>query len=398
MPVLFLSVVVDLVGFGIMLPLLPYYAEHYGASPLAVTLLHATFALAQFVSAPFWGRLSDRIGRRPVFLVCLAGSVVAYAWLAVAETLIVLFAARALSGIAAGKIAVAQAIVADITPPERRARGMGLIGAAFGIGMVLGPALGGLLAGGGDGGAPRFDIAAWAAAGASALALVLAFVTVRESLPAPRASGNGWTTPVGALRNLAAMPRALALLATLFFVVNLVFSQIEATFPLWVERRFSWGPLETGVVFTGIGVVVASVQGLLIGPMTRWLGEARLAGLGMALLAAGMLVVPAIIGLGSFAVSTALVAFGFASINAPLSALVSRAAAATHQGAALGAAQGAGALGRVLGPGLAGWLFETFGRDAPAVSGGTVLALTLLAVAWRRQNGDNGTIRGEDDR
>lgn len=397
MPVLFLSVVVDLVGFGIMLPLLPYYAEHYGASPLAVTLLHATFALAQFVSAPFWGRLSDRIGRRPVFLVCLAGSVVAYAWLAVAETLIVLFAARALSGIAAGKIAVAQAIVADITPPERRARGMGLIGAAFGIGMVLGPALGGLLAGGGDG-TPRFHISAWAAAGASALALVLAFATVRESLPAPRAGGNGWTTPVGALRDLAAMPRALLLLAALFFVVNLVFSQIEATFPLWVERRFAWGPLETGVVFTFIGVVVASVQGLLIGPMTRRLGEARLAGLGMALLATGMLVVPAIVGLGSFAASTALVAFGFASINAPLSALVSRAAAATHQGAALGAAQGAGALGRVLGPGLAGWLFETFGRDAPAVSGGIVLALTLLAVAWRRRNSDNGTIRGEDDR
>src|SRR5258707_6978867 len=147
MPILFLIVFVDLVGFGLIIPLLPFYAERYGASPQVVTILLAIFSLMSMISAPLWGRISDRIGRRPVLMASMLAAAFAYLWLGFATELWMLFAARAFAGLCAGNIAAAQAYIADVTPPERRARGMGMIGAAFGLGFIIGPALGGLVAG-----------------------------------------------------------------------------------------------------------------------------------------------------------------------------------------------------------------------------------------------------------
>src|SRR5258707_15698720 len=146
MPILFLIVFVDLVGFGLIIPLLPFYAERFGASPQLVTLLLAIFSLMSMLAAPVWGRLSDRIGRRPVLMASMAAAALAYLWLGFASELWMLFAAPAFAGICAGNIAAAQAYIADVTPPEKRARGMGLIGAAFGLGFIIRPALGGLVA------------------------------------------------------------------------------------------------------------------------------------------------------------------------------------------------------------------------------------------------------------
>src|SRR5438105_5170185 len=147
MPILFLIVFVDLVGFGLIIPLLPFYGERFGASPQLVTILMAVYSLMSMLAAPLWGRLSDRIGRRPVLMASMAAAALAYLWLGLATELWMVFAARALSGACAGNIAAAQAYIADVTPPEKRARGMGMIGAAFGLGFIIGPALGGILAG-----------------------------------------------------------------------------------------------------------------------------------------------------------------------------------------------------------------------------------------------------------
>src|SRR5439155_2431092 len=175
MPILFLIVFVDLVGFGLIIPLLPFYAERFGASPQLGTLLLAIFSLMSMLAAPLWGRLSDRIGRRPVLMASMAAAALAYLWLGFASELWMLFAARAFAGICAGNIAAAQAYIADVTPPEKRARGMGMIGAAFGLGFIIGPARGGLVAGNAlaiaDLEAPGLSAAGW-------LALAFLFVII----------------------------------------------------------------------------------------------------------------------------------------------------------------------------------------------------------------------------
>ena len=192
---LFLIVVVDLIGFGIIIPLLPFYGEHFQADPQTVGLLMASYSLAQFISAPIWGRMSDRAGRRPVLLMSLAGAALAYLWLAFADSLWMLFAARLLGGLMAGNISAAFAYMADITTKENRAKGMGLIGAAFGIGFILGPAIGGILAGS-DPTTADFRNPALAAAGLSLLALVLGIFRLPESLSADvRARAAALATP-----------------------------------------------------------------------------------------------------------------------------------------------------------------------------------------------------------
>src|SRR5260221_7907552 len=181
MPVLFLIVFVDLVGFGLVIPLLPFYAERFSASPQQVTLLLAVYSLMQMFSSPLWGRLSDRVGRRPVLMVSMAASVLAYLWMGFADALWMLFAARAVSGICAGNIAAAQAYIADVTPPEKRARGMGMIGAAFGFGFIIGPVIGGVVAGS-DLKTADLQTPGLIAAGLSATALLGVVFLLQESL------------------------------------------------------------------------------------------------------------------------------------------------------------------------------------------------------------------------
>src|SRR3954464_7626219 len=183
MPTLFLIVFFDLVGFGLVIPLLPFYALRFAASPQQVTVLLAIYSLMQLFTAPLWGRLSDRVGRRPVLMVSMAASVLAYLWIGSATALWMLFAARALAGACAGNIAAAQAYIADITKPEERAKGMGLIGAAFGLGFIIGPALGGLIAGN-DPATADIESPAWVAAALSLLALLGVVFLLPESLPA----------------------------------------------------------------------------------------------------------------------------------------------------------------------------------------------------------------------
>src|SRR5205085_6464960 len=183
MPILLLIVFIDLVGFGLVIPLLPFYAERFGASPLQMTLLFAVYSLMSMLAAPLWGRLSDRIGRRPVLMASMAAAALAYLWLGFATQLWMVFAARAFAGACAGNIAAAQAYIADVTPPEKRARGMGMIGAAFGLGFIVGPVLGGLLAGD-DLATADLATPGLIAAGLSFIAFLGVVLLLPESLPA----------------------------------------------------------------------------------------------------------------------------------------------------------------------------------------------------------------------
>jgi len=378
---IFLTVFVDLVGFGIIVPLLPFYAEHFHASPETVTLLMAIYSLMQFFSAPLWGALSDRHGRKPVLLASLLGIGLSYLWLAFADSLWALFAARALAGIMAGNIAAAQAYIADVTPPEKRAQGMGLIGAAFGLGFILGPAIGGLL-GGEDPAAPRFLGPGLAAAGLSFLALIFAVVALKESLdPAHRTvAGHRALSRFSALAAGLGDPQ-LRLTVILLFLVTFVFAGMESTFALWSERAFGWGPAQNGYVFAYTGVLVALVQGGLIRRLAARFGESHLVLQGAIALGLGLLAIPFVHSLVPLLVAMALLAYGAGVSNPALSSLISLRSPDEARGATLGISQAATSLARILGPALAGLAFGGLGRSGPFLAGAVVmLGVLLLAL------------------
>lgn len=382
MPILFLIVFVDLVGFGLVIPLLPFYAERFAASPLQMTALFATFSLMSLLSAPLWGRLSDRVGRRPVLMVSMAAASLAYVWMAFSSELWMLFAARGFAGLCAGNIAAAQAYIADVTPPEKRAKGMGMIGAAFGLGFIIGPVAGGILAG--DEIATA-DLATpcLIAAGLSFVAFLGVMLLLPESLAKPgsyRPRGR-----VAAARAALARP-GLARLLLVFFLVILAFSGMETTFAWWAIAQFGWGPRPTGFVFFYVGLLSALMQGGLIGPLTRRLGEERLMLAGLILIALGLVVLPLARELPLLLVAVSALAFGIGAMQPSLNSLISRRASAEQQGEVMGVAQSVGSLSRVLGPLIAGALFAEFGRNSPFLWGAALVVGALL-IGWRLPRG-----------
>lgn len=383
MSALFLIVLIDLIGFGVIIPLLPFYAEQFQASPDVVTLVMAVYSLAQLFSAPLWGRLSDRIGRRPVLLVSMAGASLSYIWLGFADELWTLFAARAFCGAMAGNLSAAFAYVADITGPESRARGMGLIGAAYGLGFIAGPALGGILAGP-DPLQADYQTPAFVAAGMSVTALLLAAVLLKESLSAELRAQAAARRPVPFHRMIAAVlaDRRLAFWIGLSFLATLVLAGMETTFAMWSERTFGWGPQQNGYLLAFLGLLSATIQGSLIGPLSRHIGTHRMVLQGAAVLAVSFLGLPFVNSLGVLLVVTAGLAYGFSIISPALNSLISLEAEAGSQGSILGLSRSASILARVIGPALAGLLFATLGRDAPYFAS-AALMLAAFLVAFR---------------
>ncbi len=376
---LFLVVFVDLLGFGIIIPLLPFYAEHFDAAPHTVAALMAVYSLTQFLTAPLLGGLSDRVGRRRVIALSLAGIAFAYLVMASASSLALLFIARALAGAFAGNIAAAQAYVADQTAPEDRARGMGVFGAALSLGFVLGPMIGGLLASVGDGG-PNFMLPPLVAAGTSLIGMVLALVLLKPGTggaaePAPR---RGLAPVIEALRLAGLKP-----LVVVLFVVTAVFAGMEATFALWTERALNWGPREVGMMFAYAGAIAALVQGGLIGRLSRRFGEERLLKAGVLFLIGGFVALPLSSGTGVLLLAMTLLAAGFGLASPTLHSLISRRAITDAQGATLGVAQSANSLARIIGPVLAGAAFSAIGRDWPYFLGAVVLAVVAVGLARR---------------
>lgn len=379
MPVIFLTVFLDLLGFGIVIPLLPFIAQSTGASAFQVTLLMASYSLMQFLMAPVWGRLSDRIGRRPVLLMSIGGSIAALLLFAFSTTFIMLLVARLAHGAMNANIAVAQAAIADITTPETRAKGMGMFGAAFGLGFVFGPAIGGLL------GHEGLQLAALAAAALATINLASAFALLPETrqLSTPnRAGSRPWRiVDVDVWRG----PRRARLRAILWtmFLVTLGFSAMESIFSLWTQRTYGWAALQNGLLFAYIGIVIVIVQGGLIGPLRRRYTERSIAIVGAVGLAAGLLMLPFASTLAVLVIVTSVLAFANAVLQPNLSALASHEGEA-ERGRVMGAYQSAGAIARVLGPMMAGALFTIASAGVPFVAGGLIIAAGALVLAGDR--------------
>mgnify|MGYP001812785293 FL=1 len=359
---------IDLVGFGIALPLLPLWAERLGASPFEVGLLLASYAICQVIFAPLWGRASDRYGRRPVILVALAGASAAALLTGLASTLWLLFVARALHGAAGASYVAAQAYVADVTRPGERARGLGLIGAAFGLGFTIGPALGALLSTAGPR-TPFFVVAALSAAN-----LAWAYARLPESRSATAA-----TRVRGGVRAMLRRPERRGVLVV-SLVATAAFVGVEATFALFAADRLGYAELGVGLLFAFIGIVAASVQGGLIGPVVRRFGERRVLVGGLTATAAGALGVALAGSLWLMLPALAVLAAGWGFAYSATLALASLTAAADEQGAVLGALGSVGGVGRILGPIAGAAAYQLVAPAAPLVLTAAVLLATALAT------------------
>jgi multidrug resistance protein len=367
--VIFFTVFIDLIGFGIIIPLLPFYAEHFGASALVVGLLSTSFSAAQFLFAPLWGRLSDRIGRRPVILIGLLGSAASYAMFALATSLPLLFVARTLAGIAGANIPTAQAFIADVTTPDKRARGMGLIGAAFGLGFIFGPAIGGFMSQWG------YAAPAWFAAVLSLANFVAAIVLLPESKPAHHEPGER-AGRLDVFRRALTRPHMPEVLLVFFLVVT-SFSSFESTFALYAERRFEFTAQTIGYMFAWIGIVLSIVQGGLIGRVVPRFGEHRVVQGALVTLAISLALVPISPTVPLLAAVSALIAMGIGFSNPSLMSAVSRLADPRDQGSTLGLSQSLGSLARIVGPMWGGFVFDHFGIGVPFFTAGG-----LMLVAW----------------
>jgi len=376
--IVFVTVFIDLLGFGIIIPLLPFYAETFGAHAFTVAMLSTSFSLMQFIFAPIWGRLSDRIGRRPIIVFGLLGSCLSYLAFGLATSLTALFAARIFAGIAGANIPTAQAVVADITTPENRAKGMGMIGAAFGIGFIFGPAIGGFLS--------RYGYAtpAFFASALSLANFTAAWFLLPETLkPEHRAIAR--VGRIDALRAALARPH-LPLLLLIGFLVVAAFSGFENTFALFAERQYGFHASTIGYIFAFVGVVLVIVQGFLVGKTVKKLGEHHIVPISLAIVAIGLLMIPGTHSIPALLAANAVLAIGMGFNNPSLLALISRYTSAGDQGGVLGLTQSLNSLARIVGPMWAGFAFDHIGIGAPYVSSAAVMGIACaLAVTalWR---------------
>ncbi len=393
----FLTILLDLIGFGMILPLLPFYAQELHASPFQIGLLFSSYSLTQLLFAPLLGRLSDRVGRRPVLLASIAGGAASYLLFALAPNYGILLLARSLSGLAAANYAIAQAYMADVSPPEERSRAMGLVGAAFGLGFVLGPALGGLLAHAGAWSGLGHRIVPLTAAVLSGINLAIALFGLPESLsPELRrgaaARGGSWL----GLSDLRAVARGGPLrgLMVLFFLVMFCFSIMETTLALFCQERFGFGVRETSWLFVFVGIVLVVIQGGLLGRLVRRFGERSLILSGIVLMALGLVLLPLTPAelhpvwshLGLLLLSLLLLAVGQGMHNPSSLGLLSRLTDERSQGGTIGLSRSFGALARTLGPAVGTWIFGAFGAGWPFwTAGGLMLVALLVAVGVLRE-------------
>jgi DHA1 family tetracycline resistance protein-like MFS transporter len=382
--ILFLIVFLDLVGFGLVIPLLPFYVQRVGEGPEIITAILGLYSLAQFVAAPVWGRLSDRFGRKPILVATSFGYAGSFLILAQADTLWLLIASRVFGGLMAGNIAAAQAYVSDVTTPENRAKGMGLIGAAFGLGFVFGPAIGGILAGD-DPATANYTAPALVAAALATLAAIGAMIFLKESLaPEHRTAGPARR---GYLRLdvVGARPVILMLILSGFLMIA-GWAEFETIFGLWANEVLHYGPRQVGFAMTFMAVVSAAIQAGAVGAAARRFSEVRVATAGAVVLVVGYFLLGQAGTLTLMLAAIALLGVGSAFFTPALSSLISTQAGPRDQGVVLGAYQSATALARFAGPAVAGLIYANWGIGAPFQVAALLLlpALALLGLARRR--------------
>lgn len=374
-----LTIFIDFTGFGLIIPLLPFWAEHLGAGPIEVGLILTIYALAQFIFTPILGTLSDRYGRRPVIITSLCIEVIAFALTALASSLPFLLLARLIGGLGASNIGSAQAVVSDVTPPEGRAKGMGLIGAAIGLGFVVGPALGGGLATLGT------TAPFWVAMGVAIVNTLLVISLLPETHPPHvtnrRIDGHtGWFVILAGWQQALHYP-AVARLVFVNLLFTIAFTAMEAIFALFTQHIFGWGAMQNGYIFTYIGIIIVIMQGGLVGQLVKTFGEKRLLIAGLLLLAVGLALLPWSTQFALLLVTLGILSVGDGAVNPTISTLLSFASPVEAQGEALGFAQGMAGLGRIIGPLMAGSLFTSSNPGTPFLIGaGLVIIATIVAL------------------
>ena len=369
--IIFLTIFVNLIGFGIIVPLLPFYAETFGASPLAVGLLFSAFSICQLLAAPALGDLSDRYGRRPVLIFSLAGTVISFVMLAIARSLTMLFLARIVDGLSGGNISTARAYVADITEPKDRSRAFGIIGAAFGLGFIMGPALSGVLA------KVSYTAPIWAAAAVTLVATVVAWAWLPETVHRAHA-GTGLP-----FRHVAEMLQRTGLrrVLTIDFVYWFAFAVFQTTFALFAARRFGFDASQTGYFFAAFGILGAVVQGGLIRPMVRRIGDKNTLILGLLCTSSGLVASVLSHSVTALAISLIPLAIGIGFGHPTMASLVSRAARGDEQGRVQGTASALESLGRTVGPVWGTASLQHWGDSTPYLSAAGILFVTMLMTA-----------------
>lgn len=370
-----LTIFIDFTGFGLVIPLLPFWAERLGANSLGVGLILTVYALAQFLCTPVLGALSDRYGRKRIIMISLCIEVVSFALTALASTLPLLLIARVIGGIGASNIGSAQAVVSDVTPPEKRAAGMGAIGAAIGLGFVVGPALGGLLS-------PHGELTPfWVAMGMALLNALL----VQLLLPETRKQQGGATAtregPGVLFSSWSKVSRNGAILSLVLvnLLYTLAFTGMETVFPLLTQRQFGWSATQNGYIFTYVGFLIVLMQGGLVGRLVKRWGERNLMLGGLVLLGFGLLMLIWSGSLATLLIAVGVLSIGDGAVTPTSSAVLSLLTPKDEQGEILGFSQGLGGLGRVLGPLIAGTLFALT-PGAPFMAGSAFALLAILVT------------------
>ncbi len=374
-------VFLNLLGFGIIVPLLPFYAQSFHAAPWEIALIFSAFAFGGFFGEPFWGKLSDRHGRKPLLLWTVGCNCLCYLALTQADSAHAAFVIRFLGGLTSGNNSVVQGYIADVTPPELRARRISWIGAANAVGLIVGPSVGGLLASP-ELGPLGYRLPILACAGLSATCFLSVLILIREPDVSDRKlhpAASRWAATGEVLRH-----PVLSRLALLTFLIGSAFSGVESIFGLWGHARFGWGPREIGLCFGVVGLVAGFTNFVLTGPLVERFGEHRVLAAGMTMAVAGNLMQPFSTGLATSIAILALTALGQSVSWPTVVALISRNTSAARQGEVLGLNNATGGLARMIGPLIMGLTFAHLGVNAPFILAGfIVLPAIILAVRAR---------------
>lgn len=370
-----LIVFIDLLGFGIIIPLLPYIAENFSANASQIGFLVATYSLFQFISSPILGRLSDRYGRKKLLFLSQIGSSLGFLILGLATSLPLLFLARIIDGITGGNISIAQAYIADITDSKNRARGMGLIGAAFGLGFMLGPAIGGVLSN------ISFSAPAYFASVIALLAAILSATFLNETV-------NIKTSPLhktpklnfSQLKHVLTL-QPIGLIIIVFFLLSLGFSGISGTFALWTQDSFGWGPKEVGYIFTFIGTISVITQTLIVPKAVSKFGERKIVKTATPIMALGFILIP-LSSPRTIYFANLFIVLGNSLAGPTIQAIASESVNKNEYGGTLGILQSSGSLGRIVGPIIAGFFYESISKNIPYFFSGIIILLVSLLLIY----------------
>lgn len=375
---IFLTVFIDLLGFGILIPILPSFSiKELGVDEAAVGIAIALYSFVQFIFNPILGKFSDKHGRKPVIVICLFINALGYVIFAFTSSYLILLVSRVVAGVGGSSIAVAQAYIADITTKENRSKGMGLIGSAFGLGFVFGPLIGGFLS--------KLGYMA-TGLGAASFSLI-AFIVTIILLPESHTERNQVSDIKRKIFNTDAIIKtfkhpSLAILISLFFILTFSFANIYGTFALLGLQVYGFTDLQNGYIFGIVGLSSAIVQGGLIGPLTKIMGQKKLLILGSFFIMITLAIIPYAGNFLWLAVDSVFLSFGTGTLQPTLLSLISEVTSDAEQGITLGVNQSLSALARMFGPLWGGFTFEYFGYPFPFLTGSVFMFLIVLAAIF----------------